>query len=79
MTTFYVRKGAFQAALVVKNLPASVGDAEVGLIPRSGRSPGVGNGNTLQCSCLGNPRGRGALSLQSTGLKKNQTRLSEHT
>ena len=36
-----------------KNPPASAGD--VGLIPGSGRSPGGGNGNPLQYSCLGNP------------------------
>jgi len=42
---------ASQAALVVKNLPANAGDARVmSSIPGSGRSPGVGNGNPLQCS-----------------------------
>ena len=40
---------ASQVALVVKNLPANVGDAgDGGLIPGSGRSPGEGNGNPLQ-------------------------------
>ena len=43
---------------VVKNLPASIGD--LGLIPGSGRSPGVGNENPFQYSCLGNPLDRGA-------------------
>ena len=38
---------------MVKNLPANAGD--VGLIPGSGRSPGEGNGNPVQCSCLENP------------------------
>ena len=38
---------------MVKNLPANAGD--MGLIPGSGRSPGEGNGNPLQYSCLGNP------------------------
>ena len=38
---------------MVKNLPASEGDA--GLIPGSGRSLGGGNGNPLQYSCLGIP------------------------
>ena len=39
--------------LVVKNLPANAGDIrDVGLIPGSGRSPGGGNGNPLQYSCL---------------------------
>ena len=37
----------------LKNLPVSIGD--VGLIPGSGRSPGVGNSNPLQYSYLGNP------------------------
>ena len=43
---------------MVQNLPANAG--EVGSIPGSGRSPGEGNGNPLQYSCLGNPRDRGA-------------------
>ena len=45
-------------AQMVKNLPASAGDA--GSIPGWGRSPGEGNGNPLQCSCLENPTDRGA-------------------
>ena len=43
----------FQMGTLVKNLPANKGDA--GLIPGSGRSPGEGNGNSLQCACLENP------------------------
>ena len=43
---------------MVKNLPANVGDAS--LIPGSGRSPGEGDGNLLQYSCLENPKDRGA-------------------
>ena len=43
--------------LVGKNPPANAGDSrDVGLIPGSGRSPGKGNGNLLQYSCLENPR-----------------------
>ena len=42
----------------VKNLPASAGDP--GSILGWGRCPGEGNGNLLQCSCLGNPMDRGA-------------------
>ena len=46
---------------VVKNPPANAGDAgDQGFIPGSGRSPGAGNGNSLQYSCLGNPTDRGA-------------------
>ena len=44
--------------LAVRNLPANAGDA--GSIPVLGRSPGVGNGNPLQYSCLGHPMDRGA-------------------
>ena len=52
---------ASQVALVVKNPPANAGDLrDVGSIPRLGRSPGVGNGNPLQYSCLKNPIDRGA-------------------
>ena len=43
---------------VVKNLPVNAGD--LGSIPESGRSPGEGNGNPIQYSCLGNPMVRGA-------------------
>ena len=43
---------------MVKNLPANAGNMD--LIPESGRSPGEGNGNPLQYSCLGNPVDRGA-------------------
>ena len=46
---------------MVKNLPANAGDARhVGLIPGSRRSPGGGNGNPLQYSCLENPIDKGA-------------------
>ena len=45
--------------LVVKNLPANRGDINMGSIPGLGRSPGGGNGNPLQYSCLENPMVRG--------------------
>ena len=48
----------FPGASVVENPPANAGD--VGLIHGLGRSPGEGNGNPLQNSCLGNPMDRGA-------------------
>ena len=44
-----------------KNLPANAGDRrDLDLIPGSGRSPGEGNGNPLQYSCLENPVDRRA-------------------
>ena len=46
---------------MVRNLPASAGEArDAGLVPGSGRSPGVGNGKPLQYSCLENSKDRGA-------------------
>ena len=45
-------------AQMVKNLPTNAEDS--GLIPGSGRSPGGGNGNPLQYSCLENPMDKGA-------------------
>ena len=46
---------------MVKNLPAKAGDArDSGSIPRLGRSPGEGSGNSLQYCCLENPIDRGA-------------------
>ena len=45
-------------------------------IPGSGRSPGEGNGNPLQYSCLGNPKERGAWQATLHGAAKSQTRLS---
>ena len=60
---------------MLKNLPASVED--LGLIPGSGRSPGEGNGNPLQCSCLGNSMDRGAWWATVHGIAKSQTQLSD--
>ena len=48
-----------------------------GLIPGSGRSPGEGNGHTLQYSCLGNPMDRGAWQATVHGFEKSRTRLSD--
>ena len=50
---------------MVKNPPANAGEA--GLIPGSGRSPGGGNGNPLQYSCLGNLMNREPGRLRSMG------------
>ena len=51
----------FPGGLAVKNPPADAGDArDAGLIPGLERSPGVGNGNPLQYSCLEISRDRGA-------------------
>ena len=58
-------------ALAVKNLTAYAGDIrDTGLIPELGRSPGGGHGNSLQYSCLENPRDRGAQGLKSIGSQR---------
>ena len=49
------------------------GDA--GSIPESGRSPGGGHGNPLQCSCLENPKTEEPAGLHSPGVAKSQTQL----
>ena len=59
------------SAVKKKNLPANTGN--VGLIPGSVRSPGEGNGNPLQYSCLGNPMDRGAWQATVHGVTKSQT------
>ena len=61
----------FPGSAVVKNLPANVGDA--GLIPGSGRSPGEGNGNPLQYSCLEKSMDRGAWWAIIPRVTKRQT------
>ena len=57
---FFVFWFVVQMELVVKDLPANVGDTrDRGSIPGSGRCPGEGNGNLLQCSYLENSMDRG--------------------
>ena len=59
---------------MVKNLPANAGGIEdAGLIPRLGRSPGGGDGNPLQYSCLENPKDRGAWRATAHGFAKSRT------
>ena len=67
-----------QGALVVKHPPASAGDMrDMGSIPGSGRSPGGGNGNPLQYSCLGNPIDRGAWQALIHRMTKSWTWLKQ--
>ena len=58
----------FPGGTVVKNLLANAGDT--GSIPESGRSPGEGNGDPLQYSCLENPRDREAWQATIHGVVK---------
>ena len=53
------------------------GTKDAGLIPGSGRSPGIGNGNPLQYSCLENSMDRGACRATVHGVAKSWTRLKQ--
>ena len=80
----FSRRRASLVAQSVKNLPAMqvrfLGREEStripGLIPGSGRSPGEGNGNPLQYSCLRNPMDRGAWWAIVHGVTKGRTQFS---
>ena len=72
-----VRDMGFPSGSTVKNLPANTGN--VGSIPGSGKSPGGGNGNTLQYSCLENSMDRVAWWVAIHGVSQAWTRLSKHT
>ena len=63
---------------MVNNLPANVGDLrDVGSIPGLGRSPGEGNSNPFQYSCLGNPMERRTWQATVHGVVKRRTQLSD--
>ena len=69
-----------QVAPVVNKPPANAGDKRnAGSIPGSGRSPGEGNGNPLQYSCLEDPMDRGASQATVYGVTKSWIRLSDFT
>ena len=65
----------FPGGLDGKESACNVGDQ--GSIPGSGRSPGEGNGNPLQYSCLGNLMNRGTWQAIVHGVTKSQTPLSD--
>ena len=62
---------------MVKNPPDNAGD--MSSTPGLGRSPGIGDGNPLQDSCLKNPVDRGTWWATVHGVTESQTQLSTHT
>ena len=64
----------FAGSSVVKNPPTNARD--MGLTPGSGRSPGLGNGNPLHCSCLGHSTNREVWRAAVYGATESQIRLS---
>ena len=78
LTISLTRKGAFQVALVVKNLLANAADIrDMGSIPGSERSPRGGHSNPLQYSCLENSMDRGVWQATVHRVAKSQTRLKQ--
>ena len=71
---FYIYKG-FPGSSAGKEFTCNAGD--LGSIPGLGRSPGKGNGNPLQYSCLENPMDRGAWQSTVQGVAKSRAQLSD--
>ena len=66
-----------QVVLVIKNLPVNAGDRrDISLISGSGRSPGEGNSNPLQYSCLENSMHGEAWKVTAHGVANSQTLLN---
>ena len=74
---YLMAKGSFPGGSDGKASAYNAGD--LGSIPGLGRSPGEGNGNPLQYSCLENPTDRGAWQATVHGVPKSRTRLSDFT
>ena len=72
LITYLYQLWGLSGGTVVKNLPANAGDArDLGAVFGFGRSPGVGNGNPLQYSCLENSMDRGAWQATVHGVAKS--------
>ena len=67
----------FPCGAIVKNLLAKQEMRDACSVPGSGRSPGEGNGNSVQYSCLGNPTSRGDWWATVHGVAESHT--TEHT
>ena len=78
VSVFSFLKWDFTHGASAQHPPANAEDSrDVGSVPGLGRSPGGGNGNPLQYSCLKNPMARGAWWATDRGATKGRTRLSE--
>ena len=64
---------------MAQTVESACGAGDQGWIPGSGRSPGEGNGNPLQYSCLENPMGGGVWQATVHGVTKSGTRQSDFT
>ena len=75
--TKIMKERSFPGGSVGRESTCNAGDPSS--TPGWGRSPGEGNGNPLQYSCLENPTDRGAQWAPVHGVAKSQTRLSDFT
>ena len=85
MSSTFLQAVACVTAVLLNGLPqrfsgkeSTCNAGDLGSIPGSGRSPGEGNGNPLQYSCLENPMDRGAWRAADHRVAKSQTLLSIH-
>ena len=88
-TTVWLNNNNSVSKIIAFNIQAFPGGSDgkesacnaggLGSIPGSGRSPGEGNGNPLQCSCLENPMDRRAWWAAVHGVTKSWIQLSTHT
>ena len=75
VSIIWLSPGGFPGGSVIKESDCYAGDP--GLVPGSGSSPGEGNGNCLQYSCLEHPMDRGTWHARVHEVKKSQTKLSD--
>ena len=75
-TSIFIPSKCFPGGTVIKDLSANSGD--MGSIPGWGRSPGVGNGNSLQYSCLENCMDKGTRHATVCKVRKELDRLSDN-
>ena len=69
--------GLFLIVSMLSGKESAYNGGDPGLIPGSGKSPGKGNGNPLQYSCLENPMDRGAWGATVHGVSKGRPQLSD--
>ena len=76
MAGLFLELNKIMTSLVAKTVKSLSNAGDPGSIPGSGRSPGEGNGNPLQYSCLESPMERRVWQATVHGVTKSQTRLN---
>ena len=73
ITHLFHETSVYPASLVAQKVESACNTGDLGSTPELGRSPGKGNGNPLQYSCLENPMDGGAWQATVHGVPKSQT------